>query len=110
MFIRRLNDAARSSSFSAVAPSGQLELDGFGRPDGAVAARRSTSLYGVHAYHTKVPAEAITGFIVANTDLGDRVLDPFCGSGMTGVAAAMAGRKAVLNDLSPAAVHIATNY
>jgi 16S rRNA G966 N2-methylase RsmD len=93
-----------------VGPPGQLDLDGFGRPDGAVAGRRSTSLYGVHAYHTKVPAEAITGFIVANTNPGDRVLDPFCGSGMTGVAAAMAGRKAVLSDLSPAAVHIATNY
>ena len=38
------------------------------------------------------------------------MLDPFCGSGMTGVAAAMAGRKAVLGDLSPAAVRIAMNY
>lgn len=93
-----------------MAPPGQLELDGFGRPNGAVAARRSSSLYGVHAYHTKVPAEAISGFIVDNTSPGDTVLDPFCGSGMTGVAATMTGRKAVLNDLSPAAVHIATNY
>ncbi len=110
MFVYDRKDAASSSSFSAVAPPGQLELDGFGRPDGAISARRSTSLYGVHAYHTKVPAEAITAFIVDNTNPGDTVLDPFCGSGMTGVAAAITGREAILNDLSPAAVHIATNY
>ena len=38
------------------------------------------------------------------------VLDPFCGSGQTGVAAVLAGRRAVLSDLSPAAVHIARGY
>jgi DNA modification methylase/ribosomal protein S27AE len=102
--------AASPSSFSAVASVGQLELESFGGPDGAVAASRSGALYGVHAYHTKVPAEAIASFVLANTKLGDVVLDPFCGSGMTGVAAAMTGRNAVLNDLSPAAVHIAANY
>jgi len=60
------------------------------------------------------------------TEPGDLVLDPFCGSGMTGVAAMMCARpplgveipsgaklgarKAILNDLSPAACHIAYNY
>src|SRR4029077_6988504 len=57
------------------------------------------------------------------------VLDPFCGSGMTGVAAQMCAnppedlleqfpdlkdrggpRASILNDLSPAACHIAYNY
>lgn len=78
--------------------------------DAGVAVRRSSSLYGVHAYHTKIPAEAIARFILDNTEPGGTVLDVFCGSGMTGVAASMVGRRAVLNDLSPAAVHIATNY
>lgn len=90
--------------------SGQLVLDGFVRSDTGVAVRRSSSLYSVHAYHTKIPAEAIASFIAAHTEPGDLVLDPFCGSGMTGVAAALVGRRAVLNDLSPAAVHIAGNY
>lgn len=89
---------------------GQLALDGFTLADAGVAVRRSSSLYGVHAYHTKIPAEAITGFIESHTRPDDVVLDPFCGSGMTGVAAGMVGRRAILNDLSPAAVHIATNY
>lgn len=90
--------------------SRQLALDGFASSDAGVAVRRSSSLYGVHAYHTKIPAEAITGFIEAHSEPGDIVLDPFCGSGMTGVAAGLVGRRAVLNDLSSAAVHIASNY
>jgi tRNA G26 N,N-dimethylase Trm1 len=71
---------------------------------------RATAIYGVHAYHTKVPPGAITPYVQHYTSRGDVVLDPFCGSGMTGLAAALAGRRAVLNDLSPAAVHIARNY
>jgi adenine-specific DNA methylase len=71
---------------------------------------RATSTYAVHAYHTKVPVEAITPYVLHYTQKGDTVLDPFSGSGMTGLAAALAGRKAILNDLSPAAVHIARNY
>jgi hypothetical protein len=49
-------------------------------------------------------------YIEHYTNPGDLVLDPFCGSGMTGVAAVMTGRHVILNDLSPAAVHIAYNY
>lgn len=91
-------------------PPGQLALDGLANSDAGITVQRSSSLYGVHAYHTKIPAEAISGFILANTQPSDTVLDLFCGSGMTGVAAGMSGRHAVLNDLSPAAVHIASNY
>lgn len=84
-------------------------------PDAPPAARfvpgaRNTALYTAHSYHTKVPPEAIRPFIEHFTKPGDVVLDPFCGSGMTGVAAAMAGRQAILNDLSPAAAHLAWNH
>jgi 16S rRNA G966 N2-methylase RsmD len=88
----------------------QLAFDDVKDSSGGLKARRAGALYGVHAYHTKIPPEAITSCIEANTRPGDVVLDPFCGSGMTGVAAALVGRRAVLNDLSPAAVHIASNY
>lgn len=71
---------------------------------------RNSALYTAHSYHTKVPPEAITPFIEHFTKPGDVVLDPFCGSGMTGVAAALAGRQAILNDLSPAAAHLAWNH
>lgn len=75
-----------------------------------IAGGRNSALYTAHSYHTKVPPEAITPFIEHFTMMGDVVLDPFCGSGMTGVSAAMAGRRAILNDLSPAAVHLAWNH
>ena len=78
-------------------------------PSGLVA-HRSRGVYGTHAYHTKVPPEAISACLEAHTEPGDLVLDPFCGSGMTGVAAGLGGRRAFLLDLSPAAVHIAANY
>ena len=71
---------------------------------------RNSAFYLAHSYHTKVPPEAIEPFIKHYTEPGDVVLDPFCGSGMTGVAAALCGRGAILNDLSPAAVHLTWNH
>jgi DNA modification methylase/transcriptional regulator with XRE-family HTH domain/DNA-directed RNA polymerase subunit RPC12/RpoP len=71
---------------------------------------RNSALYSAHSYHTKVPPEAIGPFIEHYTKPGDIVLDLFCGSGMTGVAAAQAGRRCILNDLSPAAIHLAWNH
>lgn len=76
----------------------------------SVVGGRSSPLYQAHSYHTKVPPEAIAPFIEHFTKPGDVVLDPFCGSGMTGVAAAMLGRRAILSDLSPAAAHLAWNH
>ncbi|MCZ2109778.1 MAG: site-specific DNA-methyltransferase [Dehalococcoidia bacterium] len=75
-----------------------------------VEGRRNTELYNAHSYHTKVPPEAIIPFLEHYTRKGDVVLDPFAGSGMTGVAAAMSGRRAILNDLSVAASHLAYNH
>lgn len=71
---------------------------------------RGSAFYQAHSYHTKVPPEAIAPFIEHFTKPGDVVLDPFGGSGMTGVAASILGRKAIVNDLSPAAAHLAWNH
>ena len=71
---------------------------------------KASTIYRAHSYHTKVPPAAIAPFIDAFTEPGDLVSDPFCGSGMTGVAALALDRNALLSDLSPAAVHIARNY
>lgn len=40
-----------------------------------------------HTYHTKVPYRAIARYVLHYTQPGDLVLDSFCGTGMTGVAA-----------------------
>ncbi|MEO5366500.1 MAG: transposase [Magnetococcus sp. WYHC-3] len=97
---------------------------------------KTDALYKAHSYHTKVPHLAIVPSILHYTEPGDIVLDGFCGSGMTGVAAQFCGaapnrycqdleatwqkeglgkpqwgaRRAILNDLSPAATFIAANY
>lgn len=70
---------------------------------------KNTYVYDAHTYHTKVPPEGIKEVIKYYTEPGDVILDPFCGSGMTGVAASEIMRKAKLSDLSPAAVFIAKN-
>jgi adenine-specific DNA methylase len=76
----------------------------------ATRASRSDAIYRTHAYHTKVPPAVVAHYVEKNCPPDGVVLDPFCGSGMTGVGALMAGRRAELSDLSPAAVHIAANY
>jgi DNA modification methylase len=63
-----------------------------------------------HAYLTKVPVPAIEPFIKAYSPPGGTVVDPFAGSGMTGVAAAMMGRKAHLFDISVLGQHIGRNF
>lgn len=109
---------------------------------------KNDPIYNAHSYHTKVPHKAIMRFILHYTQPGDIVLDSFCGTGMTGVAAQLCGdrkvveslgyrvepggeilknegangrnewvpfsklgaRTALLNELSPAASFIASNY
>ncbi len=53
---------------------------------------RSGPLYNSFSYPTKIDAEAIALFIAVHTDPGARVLDPFGGSGSTGIAARLCDR------------------
>jgi len=78
---------------------------------------KKSAIYNAHSFHTKVPPEGIVPYILHYTEPGDLILDPFAGSGMTGVAAMMGAkpprridissgaqlgpRKVILNDLSP---------
>jgi adenine-specific DNA methylase len=64
----------------------------------------------LHIYWSKKPYKAIQDYIRHYTRPGDLVLDPFCGSGGTALAALMEGRKAVAIDRSPAATFITRNY
>src|SRR5262245_56432048 len=107
------------------------EADNYDRPPFAADLKegKNDPIYNAHSYHTKVPPRGIIPYILHYTEPGDLILDPFCGSGMTGVAALMCAnppadlleqfpelkervgpRRAILNDLSPAACHIAYNY
>jgi site-specific DNA-methyltransferase (adenine-specific) len=53
------------------------------------------------------PVELLERAVEASSDRGDVVLDPFCGSGSTGEAAANTGRRYILADVDPRMVHIA---
>ena len=75
-----------------------------------IRAGKVSLVYNAHSYHTKVPLEGIEPFVLNYTEVGDLVLDPFCGSGMTGLAAIKHGRLPILIELSPAAAFIAKNY
>ena len=87
---------------------------------------KNDPIYNAHSYHTKVPHKAIMQYILHYTEPGDVVFDGFCGTGMTGVAAAlcedpsrakaltatgssMGQRWVILSDLSPIATFIASN-
>ena len=92
---------------------------------------KNNPVYNAHSYHTKVPHPAIMRYILHYTQPGDIIYDGFAGTGMTGVAAYLAGsssndeggkitksfkdegkepiwgkRHAILSDLSPVATLI----
>lgn len=75
-----------------------------------ITAPRTDAIYNCHAYLTKVPVAAIRPFIETFTAPGETVVDFFAGSGMTGLAALAAGRKAALSDISVLGQHIAQGY
>lgn len=88
---------------------GQIDAAHVPLPD-LVVAPRTDAIYNCHGYLTKVPLAAILPFVDALTAPGHVVLDPFAGSGMTGIAAAMRGRRAHLFDISVLGRHIAKGY
>ena len=77
---------------------------------GGVSAGKNSYTYDAHTYHTKVPPQGIAELIQHYLPEGGLMLDPFGGSGMTGVAAAVTGHDCILNELSPAACFIANRF
>ncbi len=69
-----------------------------------------SAIYNMHMYWTKQKPEVIAHYIERYCQKGGTVLDAFCGSGMTGVAALLTGRKAILSDLSPLCEFLAKNF
>ncbi|HIH96788.1 MAG TPA: hypothetical protein HA348_04825 [Thermoplasmata archaeon] len=72
--------------------------------------KKSGTIYNMHIYWTKQNPFVIAKLVHHYTKPNDFVLDAFCGSGMTGVAAKIVGRNVILIDLSPSAIHISRNY
>jgi len=77
---------------------------------GGISAGKNTYTYDAHTYHTKVPPQGISELLSYYLPEGGLVLDPFSGSGMTGVAASVIGNDCILNELSPAACFISNRF
>lgn len=85
----------------------KYEVPAFNKP---IETTKATAIYNMHTYWSKKPHDAIREYIRHYTQPGDLVLDPFCGSGGTALAALMEGRHAIAIDRSPAATFITKNY
>ncbi len=79
-------------------------------PPSGMSAGKNTYTYDAHTYHTKVPPQGIAELVRHYLPDGGLVLDPFAGSGMTGVATSVLGSDCILNELSPAACFIASRF
>ena len=88
------------------------ETDDYGVPafNEPITTTKATAIYNMHVYWSKKPHDAIRQYIRHYTEPGQIVLDPFCGSGGTALAALLDGRKAIAIDRSPAATFITKNY
>ena len=71
---------------------------------------KHNKLYSMHMYWSKKDPLSIAEYVKHYTKPGDLVFDPFAGTGSTGCAALLAGRNAVLVDVSPSAGFIAYHY
>lgn len=95
--------------------------------------KKNLKIYNAHSYHTKVPHDVVMRYYLYYTKPGDIVVDNFCGTGMSGVAANETAntkdyseiaaefkklgkkvqwgyRNCILGDLSPIASFISHNY
>lgn len=79
-------------------------------PAGGMSAGKNSYTYDAHTYHTKVPPQGIAELLRHYLPAGGLVLDPFAGSGMTGVAAIATGHDCILNELSPAACFVSNRF
>jgi DNA modification methylase/DNA-directed RNA polymerase subunit RPC12/RpoP len=71
--------------------------------------RLSNPIFKAFGYPSKIYYPNIQKFIRSYTKEGAVVLDSFCGSGTTGIAALLENRKAILFDNSPNAIHTTSN-
>jgi 16S rRNA G966 N2-methylase RsmD len=63
--------------------------------------------YGVHPYFTRRPFNVVRQYVQHYSREGDRVLDPFGGSGVTAIEAFLSNRTGIQNDINPLANFIA---
>lgn len=82
-------------------PEGRMLTDVWAIPFMSTTSKERTG------YPTQKPLALLDRIVTIFSNKGDMVVDPFCGSGTTGVAAKQAGRQCWLIDINPEATGIA---
>ena len=72
----------------------------------AIPAHRHTSMYSMHKYWARKPANVVSEYIFTYAREGETVLDPFNGSGVTVLEAIKLDRKAIGVDVDPTSIFI----
>ena len=63
-------------------------------------------LYSMHKYWSKKSSDVVAAYIKKYTNVGDIVLEPFCGSGVVACEAVRLNRRAIAIDINPMATFI----
>ncbi|MDD4243032.1 MAG: DNA methyltransferase [Bacilli bacterium] len=67
---------------------------------------KTDNIYKIHKYWARKPWYVVDEYIKKYSNEGDLILDPFCGSGLTGCEAVSLGRNFLGIDLNPMAIKI----
>lgn len=68
--------------------------------------KEHSRIYKIHKYWARKPWYIVEKYITEYSKPGDTVMDPFCGSGCTGLEAIINGRNFIGQDLNPAALQV----
>lgn len=66
----------------------------------------NSRIYKLHKYWARKPWYIVEHYINEYSSIGENVMDPFCGSGCTGLEAIINGRNFIGQDLNPSALHV----
>ncbi len=75
--------------------------------DHALVGNAHPAMYLLHKWWARKPHNIVREYINAYSARGEVILDPFAGSGVTGIEAVRVGRRALLYDIDPLAVFLA---
>lgn len=68
--------------------------------------KEHSKIYKIHKYWARKPWYIVEKYILEYSQPGDLVMDPFCGSGCTGLEAIINGRNFIGQDLNPIALQV----
>ena len=68
--------------------------------------KEHSRIYKIHKYWARKPWYIVEKYITEYSKPGDTVMDPFCGSGCTGLEAIINGRNFIGQDLNPTALQV----